>query len=184
MGCGLVGMAYHRALSGVSLGALYLLMGGSVSRTTIESRRRRASAADDRVRDDSGAIRRKRSDTLVGTLRQEYGADFAVGFRGDAKLATVLAETGSTSLSDYLRRRPVPGRPATARDTAKALGVSHTRADRLINTVSCDIGLQDRCRDQDGEIRRKQSDTRVFAVKRKTGNTYARTEATERRTQR
>ncbi|MGA7077394.1 MAG: hypothetical protein WBQ43_11230 [Terriglobales bacterium] len=153
-------------------------------RITIESRKRNTSATNDHVRDEYGEIRRKRSDTLVGTLREEYGADFAVGFRGDAKLATVLAETGSTSLNDYLRRRPAPGRPATARDTAKALGVSDTRADRLINAVNCDIGLHDRCRDQDGEIHRKRSDTRVFAIKKKSANTYAKTEATKTRTQR
>jgi hypothetical protein len=56
-------------------------------------------------------IRRKRSDTLVGTLRREYGENFANGFRGDTKLATVLRETDSQSLSDYLRHPRVPGRP-------------------------------------------------------------------------
>ena len=60
---------------------------------------------DGRCRDADGEIRRKRSDTLVGTLRQEYGDDFAEDFRSDAKLGTVLRETSSASLSDYLRRR-------------------------------------------------------------------------------
>jgi hypothetical protein len=60
---------------------------------------------DDRCRDADGEIRRKRSDTLVGTLREEYGDDFAEDFRSDAKLGTVLRETASTSLSDYLKRR-------------------------------------------------------------------------------
>jgi hypothetical protein len=32
---------------------------------------------DDRCRDQNGEIRHKRSDTLVGTLRKEYGEDFA-----------------------------------------------------------------------------------------------------------
>ena len=32
---------------------------------------------DDRCRDADGEIRRKRSDTLVGTLRREYGEHFA-----------------------------------------------------------------------------------------------------------
>jgi hypothetical protein len=58
---------------------------------------------DNRCRDGNGEIRRKRSDTLVGTLRREYGDDFAEGFRSDAKLGTVLRETDSESLSDYLR---------------------------------------------------------------------------------
>jgi len=60
---------------------------------------------DGRCRDVDGEIRRKRSDTLVGTLRQEYGDGFAEDFRSDAKLGTVLRETNSTSLSDYLKSR-------------------------------------------------------------------------------
>lgn len=58
---------------------------------------------DNRCRDENGEIRHKRSDTLVGTLRREYGDDFAADFRSDAKLGTVLRETNSESLSDYLR---------------------------------------------------------------------------------
>jgi hypothetical protein len=60
---------------------------------------------DNRCRDENGEIRRKRSDTLVGTLRREYGDDFAEDFRSDAKLGTVLRETDSVSLSDYLKHR-------------------------------------------------------------------------------
>jgi hypothetical protein len=60
---------------------------------------------DERCRDADGEIRRKRSDTLVGTLRHEYGDDFAEDFRSDAKLGTVLREAGSNSLSDYLKHR-------------------------------------------------------------------------------
>jgi hypothetical protein len=60
---------------------------------------------DSRCRDENGEIRRKRSDTLVGTLRREYGDDFAEDFRSDAKLGTLLRETGSASLSDYLKHR-------------------------------------------------------------------------------
>ena len=60
---------------------------------------------DDRCRDADGEIRHKRSDTLVGTLRREYGEHFAEDFRSDAKLGTVLKETGSSSLSDYLKHR-------------------------------------------------------------------------------
>ncbi len=112
---------------------------------------------DDRCRDERGVIRRKRGDTLVATLRQEYGDDFARGFRGDATLETVLRETDSESLSDYLRRRPAPGRPATARDTARVLGVPAGRADRLI-------------RDMSGEIRRKRGDTLVGTLRREYGD--------------
>jgi hypothetical protein len=60
---------------------------------------------DNRCRDENGEIRRKRSDTLVGTLRKEYGDDFAEDFRSDAKLGTVLRDTDSASLSDYLKNR-------------------------------------------------------------------------------
>ena len=60
---------------------------------------------DNRCRDEDGEIRGKRSDTLVGTLRKTYGEDFASDFRSDAKLGTVLRETDSTSLSDYLKNR-------------------------------------------------------------------------------
>lgn len=41
---------------------------------------------DERSRDENGTIRRKRSDTLISTLRQEYGDDFAAGMRSDATL--------------------------------------------------------------------------------------------------
>lgn len=152
-----------------------LLLGDRVSIISSEPKRRHASRPYDRAREESGEIRRKRSDTLVGTLRREYGDDFARGFRGDARLATVLEETNSKSLSDYLRRRPAPGRPATARDTAKILGVPETRADRLINTVNCDIGLDSRCRDESGEIRRKRGDTGAFVAEKKTGSKHAKT---------
>lgn len=60
---------------------------------------------DGRCRDADGEIRRKRSDTLVGTLREEYGDSFAEDFRSDAKLGTVLRQTDSNSLSDYLKHR-------------------------------------------------------------------------------
>ncbi len=136
-----------------------------------DKRRRPCPAGlDDRCRDDKGEIRRKRSDTLVGTLRREYGDDFARGFRGDASLATVLRETNSESLSDYLRRRqPAPGRPATARDTAKVLGVSGIRADRLIRTVS-------------GEVRDSPASKLVFKFKKKTNRTHAETKGKKPKT--
>jgi hypothetical protein len=59
---------------------------------------------DSRCRDGNGEIRRKRDDTLVRTLRKTYGEELADDFRSDATLGTVLRETHSTSLSDYLRR--------------------------------------------------------------------------------
>jgi hypothetical protein len=58
---------------------------------------------DDRCRDLDGEIRRKRGDTLVGTLRQTYGEDFAPGARSDMRLDTLLDRTGTESLNQLLR---------------------------------------------------------------------------------
>jgi hypothetical protein len=63
------------------------------------------SGLDNRCRDNDGEIRHKRSDTLVGTLRQSYGDDFAKGYRSDAKLGTVLKSESTTTLSGLLKRR-------------------------------------------------------------------------------
>ncbi len=60
---------------------------------------------DDRCRDQNGEIRHKRSDTLVRTLREEYGDDFARGIRSDATLGTVLERSGTETLSEYLKRK-------------------------------------------------------------------------------
>ena len=65
----------------------------------------RSAGLDDRCRDQNGEIRHKRSDTLVRTLRDEYGDDFAQGIRSDAILGTVLDRTGAESLSEYLRKK-------------------------------------------------------------------------------
>jgi len=59
---------------------------------------------DGRQRDESGQIREKRGDTRVGTLRQEYGPDFAKGYRSDTKLETVREDTGKT-LSELVKRK-------------------------------------------------------------------------------
>jgi hypothetical protein len=56
---------------------------------------------DERCRDEDGSIRRKRGDTLVGTLREEYGSGFAPGVRSDMRLDTLLEEAGVNSLSEY-----------------------------------------------------------------------------------
>lgn len=52
-----------------------------------------------------GAIRRKRGDTLVGTLRQIYGEDFAPGRCSDMRLDTLLNQEDAASLEALLRRR-------------------------------------------------------------------------------
>jgi hypothetical protein len=55
---------------------------------------------DGRARDQNppkaGQIREKRADTKVETLRQEYGPDFAQGYRSDTKLGTVRDDTGKS----------------------------------------------------------------------------------------
>jgi len=58
---------------------------------------------DGRHRDKSGKIEKKHGNTRVGSLRKEYGASFAKGRRKDMMLKTLLAETGSGSLHDYLK---------------------------------------------------------------------------------
>jgi hypothetical protein len=59
---------------------------------------------DGRMRDQGGQIRQKRSDTLVGTLRKEYGPEFAAGYRSDAELGTVLKREGVESLDQLLKK--------------------------------------------------------------------------------
>jgi hypothetical protein len=55
---------------------------------------------DGRTRDQTppkaGEIRQKRADTLVGTLREEYGDNFGKGYRSDAKLGTLREDTGKS----------------------------------------------------------------------------------------
>jgi hypothetical protein len=60
---------------------------------------------DDRYRDQNGEIRRKNGNTLVRTLRGEYGDDFAQGYRSDTKLENLLDRERASSLSELLRRR-------------------------------------------------------------------------------
>ena len=59
---------------------------------------------DQRHRDADGEISRKHGNTQVGTLRQTYGIDFAVGRRSDMKLRTLLDQSGARSLSQLLKR--------------------------------------------------------------------------------
>ena len=63
-----------------------------------------STGLDGRMRDHDGEIRKKRSDTLVRTLRETYGADFAKGYRADAKLGTVLEKEGVPTLDKLLEK--------------------------------------------------------------------------------
>ena len=60
---------------------------------------------DDRMRDQNGEIRQKRSDTKVETLRKTYGDDFAKGYRSDARLGTVMKREGVDTLDQLLKKR-------------------------------------------------------------------------------
>ena len=60
---------------------------------------------DGRMRDGDGEIRKKRDDTLVRTLRSEYGPGFAPGYRSDTKLGTVLKDAGANTLDQYRKKR-------------------------------------------------------------------------------
>ena len=58
---------------------------------------------DNRCRDLDGEIRQKRDDTLVRTLRETYGPDFAPGVRSDVRLDTLRQRAGGASLSKLLK---------------------------------------------------------------------------------
>jgi hypothetical protein len=58
---------------------------------------------DHRARDKGSEIRHKRRDTMVKTLRGEYGEHFAKGFKPEATLGDVLKKTGAASLHELLK---------------------------------------------------------------------------------
>jgi hypothetical protein len=60
---------------------------------------------DGRQRDQNGEIRKKRSDTKVGTLRNELGPGFAPGYRSDTHLGRILKDNHVDSLSELLKRK-------------------------------------------------------------------------------
>lgn len=62
-----------------------------------------STGLDGRHRDKNGRIEEKRGDTLVRTLRQEYGQDFLRDWRSDARLSTVRKET-DMSLTELVRQ--------------------------------------------------------------------------------
>jgi hypothetical protein len=62
----------------------------------------------------------ERSNTLVKTLRQEWGDNFAAGYRADTKLGTVLKREGVDTL-DQLRRKRC--RPLHQRKTRRGRGL-------------------------------------------------------------
>ncbi len=54
-----------------------------------------------KIRTQSGRIQQKRGDTLVRTIEKKYKVD--LGYRSDAKLSTVLKQTGADSLSKLIK---------------------------------------------------------------------------------
>ena len=90
--------AERRATDVSSLGNALLHRGIGM----IASRKRQSVVLDSRYRDLNGEFRTKRGDTLVKTLRQEFGSQFAAGYRADTRLDTLLAKEGVRSLTEYL----------------------------------------------------------------------------------
>jgi addiction module HigA family antidote len=77
--------------------------GEIVQRVHRASERSRSVGLDDRCGDIDGEIRHKRGDTLIGTLRKTYGADFAKGYRSDARLGSVLKKERAGTLSSLIK---------------------------------------------------------------------------------
>ena len=69
-----------------------------------DSQMTRQPGLDGRHRDANGQIHQKMGNTLVGTLRETYGDNFAEGRRSDMKLENLLEESGAKSLTQYLKR--------------------------------------------------------------------------------
>ena len=59
---------------------------------------------DGRQRDVNGQTRSKNGNTLVSTLREEYGPKFGGSIRGVAKLSTLLKRKKVDSLSALLKK--------------------------------------------------------------------------------
>jgi hypothetical protein len=55
-----------------------------------------------RSRNEDGQLRRKRGDTHIGTIEEEYGVD--LGQRSDMHLETLLKQRGAESLDNLLRK--------------------------------------------------------------------------------
>ena len=56
-----------------------------------------------RSRNETGELRRKRGDTLAGTIEEQYHVD--LGVRSDTKLSTVLKRENVDSLNDLIEKK-------------------------------------------------------------------------------
>lgn len=54
----------------------------------------------DRIRNDDGQLRQKRSDTHIGTIEKKYDID--LGVRSDMHLGTYLEKNNIASLNDLI----------------------------------------------------------------------------------
>jgi hypothetical protein len=55
----------------------------------------------ERSRDQNGGLRRKRSDTKMGTIEEQYDRDF--GVRSDMELGNFLKQNNLDSLNDLIQ---------------------------------------------------------------------------------
>jgi hypothetical protein len=83
------GAVRANAVAPLSVGLAFVVAGsfGAVSLVAL-------TGLDDRHRDRNGEIRHKNGTTLVRTLRETYGENFAPNVRSDMKLDTLLDRTG------------------------------------------------------------------------------------------
>jgi hypothetical protein len=84
---------------------VYIVKKGNLHGGKIWQKHRSIPVSTAALATKDGEIRKKRSDTLVGTLRDEYGDDFAMGYRSDSKLRTVLEREGVDDLSQLLKKK-------------------------------------------------------------------------------
>lgn len=60
---------------------------------------------DNRMQDHDGQIRKKRSDTKIKTLREEYGENFAKNYSSNATLGTVLKKEKVSTLDQLIKKK-------------------------------------------------------------------------------
>jgi hypothetical protein len=57
------------------------------------------------AKDWNSTIQERNNATRIDSLRRIYGADFAHGYASNAKLTSVLNDSGVRSLGEYLKQR-------------------------------------------------------------------------------
>jgi predicted DNA binding CopG/RHH family protein len=102
------GLKYQTYLKMLIHQALYQEESQNVSVTVPVSKRsssiRKQTDLNARTLNAGREIRRMHNDTLVSTLRDVYGKEFAEGYRSDTKLTTVLEREGLDNLGQLLKR--------------------------------------------------------------------------------